>query len=66
MGITTLKENEDFTIFEKIVMILFWVQTLKYNTDLKVKGYSRKYRTRRFCIFLGIILYSLIIVFAII
>ena len=60
------KENADFTIIEKIVMVLFWVQTLKYDTDLKVNGYSKKYRSRRFCIFFGIVLYSLIIVFAII
>lgn len=58
------KGNADFTFFEKIVMVLFWVQTLKYDTDLKVNGYSKKYRSRRFCIVLGIMLYSLIIVFA--
>lgn len=60
------KENADFTIFEKIVMVLFWVHTLKYDTDLKVNGYSKKYRSRRFCIVFGIAFYSLIIVFAII
>ncbi len=60
------KGNEDYTIFEKIVMVLFWVQTLKYDTDLKANGYSKKYRTRNFCIVLGILLYCLIIVFAIV
>lgn len=56
------KQSEDYTIIEKIVMILFWPREM-YIGDwhLKREGYIIKHRSRLICIFIGMILYAILI-----
>ena len=54
----------DYPILKKMLIVVFWVQELKYNTDLKENGYLKKYHSRKICILLGVFLYALIIAIA--
>lgn len=60
------KEDEDYSILYKILMIFIWWKEIQYGDwDLKAKGYKVKYRSRLICIGIGIIIYTLIILMAI-
>jgi len=58
------KEEEDFSFAEKLVIVLLWFQEYMYHTELKKNGYIKKSKTRKICILLGIFLYSLIALYA--
>jgi hypothetical protein len=57
-------KDQDFSFFEKLVIVLLWFSAWMYNTDLRENGYEKKYRSRKYCIIIGILLYALIILFA--
>lgn len=60
----TDKSSEDYTIIEKFFMILFWPREM-YIGDwhLKSEGYTIKHRSRLICIVIGIIIYTIIILY---
>lgn len=55
------KKDEDYDIVEKIFMVIFWQIEIKYCPELKEKGYITKYRSRRLCITIGVLIYVVII-----
>ncbi len=55
------KATEDYTNFEKIMMIIFWFSELRYGWGLKSEGYTTKAKKRIRLIGIGIALYLLIL-----
>ena len=58
------KENEDYSIFEKIILVLLWFMAYKWDNDLKENGYKTKYRSKIICVIVGILFYTSIVLFA--
>jgi hypothetical protein len=58
------KALEDYTIFEKIQMIVFWPFELFHGWFLKRNGYDLKAKNRIKLIFIGVTLYALLILFS--
>jgi len=58
------REEEDFSFPEKLVIVILWFREYMYRTELKKNGYIKKSKTRKICILIGIVLYSLVILIA--
>lgn len=57
-------KDQDYSVIEKIGIVLLWFTSYRYDTDLKKNGYITKHRSKVICVILGIILYTIIIVLA--
>lgn len=58
------EEDEDYTFMDKLGIIIFWFYEFKVDTDLKERGLMKKYKSKRICILIGILLYSIVIILA--
>ncbi len=57
-------KDNDYSFLKKMEIIIFWVQVLKYDNDLKANGHFKKYKSRRICILLGVLFYAIVIAMA--
>ncbi|MEI7595556.1 MAG: hypothetical protein WCK02_07405 [Bacteroidota bacterium] len=59
------KNEEDFSITEKFLMIFFWFRAVLIGDwNLRKDGYTLKHRNRLICIAIGILFYSIIVLYA--
>jgi len=56
---------EDFTVFEKIFILLFWYKALFSNWNLRKDGFILKSKRRIHLIGIGILIYLIFILYAI-
>jgi hypothetical protein len=54
-------KEEDYSLIEKIGIVLFPFIFYRYDTDLKKNGYITKSRSKIICVILGFLLYAIII-----
>ena len=59
------REEEDFSFPEKVVIVILWFREYMYRTELKKNGYIKKSKSRKICVLLGVLLYSLIALYAV-
>lgn len=63
-SINTDRSNEDYSLFGKIIIMIFWFSYWKFDTTLKEDGFLTKYKSRKKFLLIGFLLWALIIVIA--